>query len=410
LEALNRTVGGRAGGNPLFLEESVRALVETGALAGGPGAYRAVGGQAASQVPATVQAVLGARIDRLSPGDKRVLQAAAVIGKDVPVRLLQAIAEEQPEELMGALGRLQAAGLLYDSSPFPERELAFQHALTHEVAYGTLLHERRRTLHARVAQAIEALPEDVQIDRLAHHAFQGGQWEKAVAYLGRAGAGAMARSACPEALALFEQALEAAGHLAETPETIRQAIDLRFDLRRALTALGDLPATIGHLREAEALADSLGDKSRLGRVLAHEGNYYWWVGQYEPALEVSRRALALADDTGDFPVRVMANVVLGQAYNSLGEFRRSLEHSGANIDALVGDLASQRFGMNALPAVVARAHRARALAELGHFDEAFATAEETLRVAAGVGLPYDQIVANLSLGEVCLHHGDAPRA
>jgi len=125
---------------------------------------------------------------------------------------------------------------------------------------------------------------------------------------------------------------------------------------------------------------------------------------------VSRRALALADDTGDFPVRVMANVVLGQAYNSLGEFRRSLEHSGANIDALVGDLASQRFGMNALPAIVARAHRARALAELGHFDEAFATAEETLRVAAGVGLPYDQIVANLSLGEVCLHHGDAPRA
>ncbi|HVQ76652.1 MAG TPA: adenylate/guanylate cyclase domain-containing protein [Candidatus Binatia bacterium] len=410
LAALRRVLVTRTAGNPFFLEESVRTLVETGVLAGARGAHRLAGTAADGHVPATVQAVLAARIDRLPPVDKRVLQAAAVIGKDVPVRLLEAIAGMAGDELPAALARLQAAELLYDSSPFPEREYAFKHALTHEVAYGTLLHERRRGLHARVAAAIEAMAEEALVDRLAHHAFQGGLWDRAVTHLRRAGASAMTRSAPREALAHFEQAREALAHLPATPETQGIAIDVRFDLRRALTALGELPATIGHLREAETLAEALADRSRLGQVLAYQGNYYWWVGQYEPGLDASHRALALAEDTGDFAVRVMAHFVLGQTYNSLGDFARALDHTQANIDALDGDLARQRFGMNGLPSVVARAHRIRALSELGRFGEAFATAEETLRLAEAVGHPYDLIVAHLALSEACLRQGEAARA
>ena len=209
-------------------------------------------------MPATVQAVLAARIDRLPPEDKRLLQAAAVIGKDVPFPLLQAIAELPEEALRRGLAQLQAAEFLYETSLFPELEYTFKHALTHEVAYGSLLQERRRALHARIVEAIEALSADrlaEQVERLAHHALRGEVWDKAVAYCRQAGAKAAARSAYREAVAYFEQALAALRHLPESRETLEQAIDLRLDLRNALIALGELGAIFDHLREAETLAD-----------------------------------------------------------------------------------------------------------------------------------------------------------
>src|SRR4029453_12712328 len=133
-----------------FLEESVRALVETGGLVGERGAYRPCKSLDSLQVPATVQAVLGARIDRPAPGEKRLLQTAAVIGTEVPFALLQAIVELSEEELRRALGHLQAAEFVYETSLFPELAYPFKHALTHEVAYGSLLQERRRALHAGI--------------------------------------------------------------------------------------------------------------------------------------------------------------------------------------------------------------------------------------------------------------------
>jgi hypothetical protein len=140
--------GERTQGNPFFLEESIRTLVETGALVGERGAYRLAKPLDTLQVPTTVQALLAARIDRLPPEDKRLLQTAAIIGTDVPWPLLQAIADTSDEALYRSLGQLQAAEFLYETSLFPERAYTFKHALTHEVAYGSLLHERRCALNA----------------------------------------------------------------------------------------------------------------------------------------------------------------------------------------------------------------------------------------------------------------------
>ena len=148
LEPLKRLLVERTEGVPLFLEESVRTLVETGALAGERGGYRLARAFDTIQVPATVQAILAARIDRLPPEDKTLLQTAAVIGKDVPFALWQAIADTPEETLRQCLGRLQAAEFLYETALFPELEYTFKHALTQEVAYGGLLQERRRDLHA----------------------------------------------------------------------------------------------------------------------------------------------------------------------------------------------------------------------------------------------------------------------
>ena len=157
LEPLKRLLIARTAGNPFFLEESVRALVETGVLVGVPGAYRLAQALPTIQVPATVQAILAARIDRLPPEEKRLLQTAAVIGTEVPFALLQAIAELPEEALHRGLAHLQAAEFLYETRLFPERDFTFKHALTHEVAYGSLLQERRQVLHARIVEALEAL-------------------------------------------------------------------------------------------------------------------------------------------------------------------------------------------------------------------------------------------------------------
>ncbi|MBI2544153.1 MAG: hypothetical protein HYW16_02875 [Candidatus Rokubacteria bacterium] len=166
----------RTEGNPFFLEESVRTLVETKALAGERGAYRLVKALPGVQVPASVQAVLAARIDRLPPEDKGLLQSASAIGKDVPLALLQAIADLPEEALRRQLARLQAGEFLYETSLFPDLEYTFKHSLTHEVTYQSLLHERQRALHARIVNAMETLYASrlmEQAERLAHHALRG---------------------------------------------------------------------------------------------------------------------------------------------------------------------------------------------------------------------------------------------
>src|SRR5262249_21853492 len=237
LAPLKQLLIARTEGNPFFLEESVRTLVETGVLVGEPGAYRLVQALPTIQVPATVQAVLAARIDRLPPEEKRLLQTAAVVGTEVPFTLLQAIAEVSEEMLHRGLAHLQAAEFLYETRLFPEQEYTFKHALTHEVAYGGLLLERRRVLHARIVEVREAFTGDrvaEQVERLAHHALRGEVWDKALAYCRQAGEKAMARSAHREAAGYFEQALSVLPQLPETRDTREQAIDLRLALRSPL--------------------------------------------------------------------------------------------------------------------------------------------------------------------------------
>ena len=262
-------------------------------------------------MPATVQAVLAARIDRLPPEEKQLLQSAAVIGKDVPFSLLQAITELSDEELRRGLTHLQAAEFLYETSLFPDLEYTFKHALTHEVAYGSLLHERQRALHARIVEAIETLYPDrliEQVERLAHHAARGEVWAKALTYLRQAGTKADARSAIREAASYFEQALTALGHLPESRETREQAIDLHFNLRVSLGALGEGERVLEHLRAAEALANALGDERRLARVNVYIARLLLAQGEYEQAVTACERAIAMARTLDDYGLEVMATI------------------------------------------------------------------------------------------------------
>jgi class 3 adenylate cyclase len=299
LGALKALLVERTQGNPFFLEESVRTLVEGRILGGERGAYRLARPLESAQVPPTVQAVLAARIDRLPAEDKRLLQAAAVVGKDVPYALLRAIADRPEDALRQALARLQAAEFLYETTLFPDLEYTFKHALTHEVAYGGILQERRRALHARIMAAIEALyPERQaeQVERLAHHAYRGETWPKAVAYLWQAGRKAVARSAHREAVTAWEQALEALGHRPAGPETREQGVDIRLELRPSLVHCGELEQVRDRLAEALELAELLGDQRRLAQVLAGLSNYHWLSADYDHAIAVGQRALGNLHD------------------------------------------------------------------------------------------------------------------
>jgi class 3 adenylate cyclase len=358
LQSLKQLLIERTEGNPFFMEESVRTLVETKVLAGERGKYRLTGSLEITGVPATVHAVLAARIDRLALEEKRLLQSAAVIGKDVPFVLLHAIAELSEDELRRDLGHLQAAEFLYETRLFPDLEYTFKHALTHEVAYGGVLQERRRSLHARIVEAIERLyPERLaeQGELLAHHTFHGGLWEKAATYLRQAGAKAADRSAYREAVSYFDRAIEALKHLPKSRQTIEQAIDIRIEMRSSLQPLGDQAKIFERMREAQRLAESFNDQRRLGQVSAYLSGYFNQAGN-DPiqAIANGQRALSISSATGDFSLQVQANHFLGTAYYSADDHDRAFNHFIRNVESLVGDQIYHRFGLAFLPAVGSR--------------------------------------------------------
>ena len=409
LEPLKRTLIERAEGNPLFLEEGVRTLVETNALVGVRGAYRLAQDLRTIEVPPTVQAILAARIDRLVPEDKRLLQAAAVIGEEVPLALLQAIDEGAPEEtLYAGLGRLQAAEFLYEARLFPDIAYTFKHGLTRQVAYNTLLHARRTAVHAKVVEVLEhSYPDRLleNVELLAHHSVLGTLWDKAMRYLHQAGNKAARRSAYLQAGAYYEQALGVSQKLPEITAVREQALDIRFDLRNALLALGEYKRIVDCLREAEHLAEALGDEKKLGRVYSLMTVALIANGDLEQSLETGVRGLAVAGRCDDIGLKIATTQFLGMAHYTMGAYQAGADLLGRNVEYLTGELAREHFGLAALPSVQSRALLIYCLAELGRFGDGIRCGEEAIRIGEGVDHPFSIALACQSLGSVYVIKG-----
>jgi class 3 adenylate cyclase/tetratricopeptide (TPR) repeat protein len=393
----------RTEGNPFFLEESVRHLVETGVLAGERGRHRLLRPAERTPVPETVHAVLAARIDRMEEVDKRVLQAASAVGKDVPLSLLKVVIDLTAEALGQSLDRLQAKEFLYELRVFPEVEYTFKHALTQEVAYGGLLRERRRALDLAIMSAVEQVYSDriaEQTDRLAHHAVRGEVWDKAVTYCRQAGLRSLARSAHRAAAGCFERALAALAESHDARSMVVDAIDLRLELRAALSPLGEYKRMLQVLTESENLADESGDRHRLGLVSAHLSNFFTLRGDFESAIQRGLRALDLAGSLGDLTIDTLANAHLSVAYFAQGRYREALARARQNIEALTGAHVHERFGMALLPSVYCRTIAALALAELGEFAQAITTATDGIAIAERAEHPHSIVSAYFSLGSV----------
>ena len=383
LEPLKRLLVRR--GNPAFLEETVRTLVETKALVGDRGQYRLTRPVQTIQVSPSEQAVLAARIDQLRPEDKRLLQVASVIGsKNVPFTLLDAVADLPEETLRNGLKSLQSAELLYETGLYPDLEYSFKHALMHEVTYGGLLRERRRALHGRIVKAIETLHKDRlggEVEHLARHAVRGELWEKAIHYLREAGLKAAERSALADARGWFEQALGSLEQLPESPSTLNQGLEIRLELRRVLNQLGEVRQALERLREAEALADRLNDERQRGRVSATATNLHSLLGELDQALVSGNRALDIAGRLGDVRLRILSTAYLEQAHYFRGEYERVVELAADNLAVLPADWAYENLGASAPPAINDRCWLVLSLAQLGRFAEAEEHAAEAIRLA-----------------------------
>jgi class 3 adenylate cyclase/tetratricopeptide (TPR) repeat protein len=403
----------RTEGNPFFAEESVRSLLEAGVLIGEKGAYRPGLKIDEIRIPSTVQNVVADRIDRLPMEEKRVLQTAAVIGVIVPFSLLQAVAEVEDEDLRLYLTHLQTAEFLYETNLFPALEYSFKHAITSEVAYGELLRARRVALHLQILKAIEERAGDNDqdyIETLAHHAFCGESWDKAVCYSREAGAKAMSHSALREARSWYQQAFEALKHIPAGREKLEQQIDLHLDLRNALFLLGDLTGVAEHLHAAESLAETLGDRRRWVRTLNFLNSYYGLAGDPERAVQYGERALALIGADDEPSLSAVAHYYLGAAYNKMGHYSQAIDVLKRGMEMVEGPRRHERYGTTVVLSVICRSHLMQCLAAVGSFSEGVSHGEEGIRIAEELDHPVSLIYVNCSLGVLFLSQGETDKA
>jgi class 3 adenylate cyclase/tetratricopeptide (TPR) repeat protein len=413
----------RTARNALFLEESVRNLVETDVLRGAPGAYALVGALDAIEVPANVQAILASRIDRLPPEDKHLLQTAAVIGKDVPLLLLQAIAGLAEEELRRRLTDLQAAEFLYETALFPDVEYTFKHALTHEVAYGSVLHERRKTVHGQILEAMQRLYAErlnEKAELLGQHAMRAERWAQATAYLREAALKAFNRSAVREAKSAFEQALTALSHLAQSCEEMEKTVDLRLALRVCLVSLGDMAGAADNASRAAPLAAAVGDKAREALLEGYWAGGLNMSGQPAEGLAHAQRALEIAETLAEPALLMNALYFLGQSHFVRGDYCHGLayvsrEFGGHEEQIFASDLDHSGEGLlssdaKAYSYVFLLGYRCQANLELGNFTQAEEYARRTVHVGERFGTLFLRLFSQQSPGRLHTRRGELQQA
>jgi tetratricopeptide (TPR) repeat protein len=413
LEQVKRLLVERTGGNPLFIEESVRSLIEIGALAGRPGDYWPVQDIREIGVPATVKAVLAARIDRLKADSRSVLNVASTIGRRVPVALLREVTSLPEDRLRLYLNVLQAADFLYEAQAPPDQEYAFKHALTRDVAYESLLLDARRTLHAQIAAKIEHLHADrldEQLDNLAEHTFQAELWPVAVKHLLRACIRAVGRSAPRAAVALFERGLVALAHLPEDEARAKAGVDFRLVVLNAMIPLGDHAHIVRHLKDAESLARSLGDRRRLGLVYSQLTVAFWMSGEHVRALEAGELALVAANALGHQQSQIGARFALGMVHHALGNLAEAIAIQRELLLDLAPEMDKERFGWVGYPGVLIRTFLAGTLVETGNFGEAEAHLKAGCQIADELGHAYSRAMIYAIVGQLLLERGELDKA
>ncbi|MBI3800573.1 MAG: hypothetical protein HY268_26800, partial [Deltaproteobacteria bacterium] len=348
----------------------------------------------ALRIPTTVQGVLAARIDRLPAAEKELLQTLAVIGKEFPLGLLLRVVPQAEEELQRQLFRLQEAEFIYEQPAFPEVEYTFKHALTQEVAYNSLLIERRKALHERAAQAIEALFHNQLEDRyseLAHHYSHSANAAKAAEYLQLAGQLAGQRSAYTEAITQLTAALALFPTLPDTPARTQDELTLQITLGTALMATkGYAALEVGKAyARARDLCRQAGDSSQLFPVLRGLVHFHLNRGELQKARELGEQLLSLAQDRQDAAFLLEAHYTLALTLFWSGEIVSARQHAKQGIalyDRQQHHFLTFRSGED--PAVGCLTIATLALWWLGYPEQALQSSRETLALAQELAHPF----------------------
>ncbi|MBL8072753.1 MAG: AAA family ATPase [Nitrospira sp.] len=312
---LHRLVTSRAEGNPFFLEEIIKSLQEAGAIRRSGERYVLAKRMTEIFVPSTIQDVIMARIDRLDEVPKKILQLASVIGREFTTRLLDRITDIQ-DHGASPLQELKAVGLIYEKRLSSEQAYIFKHALTHDIAYGSLLIQRRKELHRIIALAIETLYADrlaEQYEVLAHHFTRAEDWSHALGYLLRSAEKALKSFANREAVVLYDKSLDVTSRL-EGSVDVKVLMSIREAKANAYFALSDFLNSHGEGESLLALARQTGDKVKEGAALASMAFSSFWAHDFDKALEESRQALDVATQVDAAPVIAASRFTNGYIY------------------------------------------------------------------------------------------------
>ena len=379
LDTVKRLLIERADGNPFFIEESVRTLVEEGVLVGKRGGYDLTRPDVTIEIPASVHAVLAARIDRLEPDDKHVLQSAAVVGKNFSLALLRDIETVDTDTLDSALATLQSTEFIYETRLFPDKEYTFRHALTHEVAYASVIGHQRVERHAAIVSAYKAMPGELNsedVNRLAFHAAQGECWDDAFHFGRDSGRILEEQSAPREATDAYLQALVAFEHLEANDERLRIAIDIHSRIRDVLFVLGEQDKISAHLQAAAELVKRTGDREQLAWLHLQQSGSLWATGKFDAAVVEAGEAKSVANEIGDPALLALACYRHGIALVGLGCFTDAVEVLQQALIWLSTDEGRKYFQLGGFPYSFACAFLAWSLAELGETERALDVARD----------------------------------
>ena len=407
LRGLRRELVARTEGTPLFVEETVRALAEAGAFSGRPGDYRQGRSLATFEIPSTIQAVIAARIDRLMPSTKTVLQVASVIGREVPHTLLKEVAGLPEDRLHDALAELRAAEFLYEVRFVPEIEYSFKHALTHEVAYGSVLRDRRRTIHIEIVQTIERLNRDrldEQVERLAHHSVKGRLWDQAIQYLYCAANKAIHRSAHRQAMDFLHQGLELIPKISETRARLQIELDYQKAMGVTLMAVkgwGAQEVSDAYVR-ALTLAEALADDRELFVVLRGQGQFHMIRGEVQIARGFGDRCVALAAKGGDPGMEIETHHLFWSNSFFMGDYIGARHHAerGISLYDRQRDHRLTYIYSGHDPGVCCRCFSGLALWQQGEVEGSLARCSEALLLASDLSHPLTTALAYWGLSYV----------
>jgi class 3 adenylate cyclase/tetratricopeptide (TPR) repeat protein len=371
-------------GVPFFIEELISSLRDQRIIEKKDNKYHLAKDIREVIIPSTIQDVIMARMDSLPEGAKGLLQTGSVAGREFSHDLIRKVTELLEEELLSHLSVLRDSEFLYERGIYPQSNYVFKHALTQEVAYDSLLQKRRREIHQKIGKALEQVyadrPEEL-CEMLAYHSMQGEDWEPAYTYSREAGLKAYSHSAYEQSQTYFEDALNALKKLTREKARIENEIDLRFNMRSPLIALGRHDEWGEWIRGAESLAREIDDDSRLSNVLNYLSSLHWIDGQNRKAIELAEEALNLAKRAGHFSYQVATMLHLGVYFFNIGDYPRQIEIHQDLRKRLIGESAFKQHGLASFPGAFSRSMLVLGMAELGNFDEIEKIGREALEIA-----------------------------
>lgn len=400
LEKLTAQAWAVSEGNPFMIIEALRAFQEGAEVQEAPGL----------PMPERVRRLIETRLDRLGEREQRLLAVAAIIGREFEFASVQRAADLNEHDAARGVEELVRRRLFQ----VVDEQLDFSHDRIRKVVCDRLLLPSRRFLHAAVARALENLYTatlDAQAPALGLHYLEGGVWDRAVIFLALAAAQALSRSAYRDAAGWYEQTLSGLAHLPATRENLERAVDVRVGLCSAIYFLGKVAGSVEQLKQAEKIAETLGDARRLGRMLSWLTLHACISGRPQAVQIYGERALAMAEQTEDGALRAMANYYLGHGLLLAGDLPRAIGRF-RDVALILEDATNKKHlsPTSSLRGSADRSYLAWCLAEKGQFTEAIQHGLDAIHDAEASEIAHALVQAWSTLTHVHTLRGEYPRS